>query len=78
MSVIETLLPSSFTEAQKEILGSVIARGRVSIEELHELVDDVRVLIERGFLRLKIEAYEWGINFELIPNQEFATIRQHV
>jgi hypothetical protein len=78
MSAIETLLPSSLTKTQKDILGSVSDRGRVSIEDFRELVDDVRVLIEGGFLRLKIEAYEWGINFELVPNQEFATIRQHL
>ncbi len=57
---------------------SVHTRGRVSIEEFRELVDDVRVLIEGGYLRLRVEAYEWGINFELIPTQEIATIGQHL
>jgi hypothetical protein len=57
---------SVLTKGQREILELVNQAGEVSIDEFRESIDDLRILLERGHLRLKVEVSEWGMSFDLI------------
>ena len=60
-----------------EIVDLINKTGQMSIDDFRDRIDDLRILLERGYLRLKVEMNEWGISFELVPNQEHP-IRQHL
>ena len=68
----------TLTKAQTEIVGLINKTGQMSIDDFRDRIDDLRILLERGYLQLKVEMNEWGISFELVSNQELATIRQHL
>ena len=61
-----------------EIVDLINKTDQISIDDFRDQIDDLRILLERGYLRLKVEMNEWGISFELVSNQELATIRQHL
>jgi hypothetical protein len=56
----------------------VTKKGQASIDEFRDRVDDLRVLFAGGYLLLKVETGEWGISFELVPNNQYASLRQHL
>ncbi len=55
------------TQGQEEVLQVVTLKEHVSISEAAETVQDVQVLLSRGYLRLATVVYPWGLDFELEP-----------
>jgi hypothetical protein len=74
----ETQYAARLTPAQSEILNFVSTKGQASIDEFRDRIDDLRMLIARGYLRLSVEVYEWGVSFEVFPNTEYALIPAHI
>jgi hypothetical protein len=70
LSQTGTVQQPVLTRTQTEILEIVSKVGQVLIEEFRDRVDDLRILLARGYLRLRVETNEWGISFELVPNQD--------
>jgi hypothetical protein len=58
----------SLSKSQEELLRQVVSRRSVPLSEFPDKVDDMRDLIAKGRLRLRIVAYPWGLDFELIPD----------
>ena len=74
----ETRCIERLTQAQSEILNFVRTKGHASIDDFRDRIDDLRMLITRGYLRLSVEVYEWGVSFEIFPNTENALIPAHL
>ena len=74
----ETQYIERLTQTQREILNFVRTKGQASIDEFWDRIDDLRMLIARGYLRLSVEVYEWGVSFEVFPNAEIALIPAHL
>jgi hypothetical protein len=54
------------TSSQRELFLRLVRMGSAPLSEVAEQVEDVRALIEQGYLELKIAAYEWGTDWSLI------------
>ncbi len=48
---------------QLMVLNWVMERGEVPLHEFVDHIDDLRELISRGLLRLKISMYAWGVEY---------------
>ena len=59
----------TLTETQAEIVDLVSKKGEVSIDDFRDRIDDVRILLVTGHLRLKVEVNEWGISFDLVSRK---------
>ena len=54
------------TRNQEDLLLQITSRKEsVPVSEFPDRVDDIRELISRGFLRLRIATFPWGVEFEL-------------
>jgi hypothetical protein len=53
---------AELTSTQWQMLDRVSA-GTAALSDLSERIDDARVLIERGYLQLRVEIYEWGLDW---------------
>lgn len=55
------------TKEQQDLLSLVTLRERLPVGEVADSVQDVRVLLSEGLLRLTTIIYPWGLDFELEP-----------
>ncbi len=55
------------TQSQRGLLEEILAHSPVSIDQVSDRIDDVRRLIARGQITLKIVQCPWGIDFQLVP-----------
>lgn len=60
--------PPPLTKSQEELLQIVMNSRSVSVSEFPDRVEDMRELIAKGCVKLRIVAYTWGVDYELIPN----------
>jgi hypothetical protein len=66
MQSLGSLAERPLTRNQEDLLLEMASRKEpVPISEFPDRVDDIRELISRGFLRLRIAAFPWGAEFEL-------------
>jgi len=64
----EKSLPSSIddknlSEQQLMLLKKVIVTGEIPLQEFVGQIDDLRELLSRGLLRLRISMHVWGVEY---------------
>ena len=55
------------TKSQEELLQIVMNERSVSVSEFPDRVQDMRELIVKGCIKIRIVSYSWGLDFELVP-----------
>ncbi len=66
MQSLSNLANRPLTKNQEELLLQIASRKEpVPVSEFPDRVDDIRQLISRGHLRLRIATFPWGAEFEL-------------
>jgi len=56
----------SLTKSQEELLQIVLDSRSVPVSEFPDRVEDMRKLISKGRVKLRVVNYPWGLDFELI------------
>ena len=58
---------SPLTKNQEDLLLQIASKKAesVPVSEFPDRIDDIRQLIARGLLRMRIVAFPWGVEFEL-------------
>jgi hypothetical protein len=54
------------TKSQEELLRIVMNARSVFVSEFPDRVQDMRELVAKGFVKIRIVSYPWGLDFELI------------
>jgi hypothetical protein len=63
---METIQMGPLTKSQEELLQIVMNAHSVSVSEFPDRVEDMRELIAKGCVKLRVVNYPWGLDFELI------------
>ena len=64
METIQEL--GSLTNGQEELLRIVTDACSVAVSEFPDRIEDMRELIAKGYVKLRVVNYPWGVDFELI------------
>jgi len=56
----------ALTKSQEELLQFVLNARSVSVSEYPDRIQDMRELIAKGYVKIRIVSYSWGLDFELI------------